>query len=85
MGLYPTILKPSDFGLPQGPYSNVYVVDPANGDDDNRGTSFEKPLLTLAAAYAKCVTNQNDCVAIVGGQRLSTRPQRSRGPRATPT
>lgn len=67
MGLYPTILKPSDFGLPQGPYSNVYVVDPANGDDDNRGTSFEKPLLTLAAAYAKCVTNQNDCVAIVGG------------------
>ena len=53
--------------LPRGPYSNIYVVDPQNGSDSNAGTSFEKPLLTLKAAYDKCTANQNDIILLVGG------------------
>lgn len=54
-------------GIPRGPLSNVYIVDPINGSDSNPGTTFEAPLLTLLAAYNKCTTNQNDAVLLVGG------------------
>lgn len=54
-------------GIPRGPLSNVFIVDPINGSDSNPGTTFEAPLLTIAAAYALCTTNQNDCVLLVGG------------------
>lgn len=54
-------------GIPRGPLSKVYVVDPINGSDSNVGTSFKSPLLTLAAAEDKCVANQNDVVFLVGG------------------
>lgn len=54
-------------GIPRGPNSNVYVVDPQSGSDSNPGTTFERPLATLAAAYALCTTNQNDVVLLVGG------------------
>jgi len=53
--------------IPRGPNSNVYVVDPQSGSDDNPGTSFEAPLLTVLAAYNKCTANQNDVVLLVGG------------------
>lgn len=54
-------------GIPRGPLSNVYIVDPVNGSDSNPGTTFQQPLATIAAAYALCTTNQNDVVLVVGG------------------
>lgn len=54
-------------GIPRGPLSNVYVVDPVNGDDDNVGTNFKQPLLTVAAAFAKCTADQHDAVVMVSG------------------
>lgn len=54
-------------GIPQGPNSQIFVVDPQSGDDDNDGRSFAKPLLSVEAAYALCTTNQNDCILMVGG------------------
>lgn len=54
-------------GIPRGPNSQVYIVDPANGSDSNPGLSFQQPLASVAAAYAKCTTNQNDVVLMVGG------------------
>jgi len=67
MGLYPKALEAVMAGLPWGPYSNAYIVDPINGDDDNDGKRWSKPLLTLEAAEDLCTTNQNDVVFIVGG------------------
>lgn len=67
MGLYPKAAEFVLAGVPRGINSNVYVVDPANGDDDNIGDRFEKPLATPEAAYAKCVAGQNDTVLYVGG------------------
>jgi hypothetical protein len=67
MSLYPRAVEAALAGIPRGPLSNVYVVDPANGDDDNLGDRWTKPLATVAAAYAKCVANQNDVVLMAGG------------------
>ncbi len=70
MSLYPEITKAqlgALAGIPRGRYSNVYVVDPANGSDSNPGDRFEKPLATIAAAYAKCTANQHDVVLYVAG------------------
>ena len=67
MGLYPKAVEAALVGVPRGPNSNVYVVDPQSGSDSNPGDRWTRPLLTLAAAYAKCTTNQNDVVLIVGG------------------
>lgn len=69
MGLYPksALEYVALLGIPRGPYSNVFVVDPANGSDSNPGTTFQKPLLTVKAAYDLCTTNQNDVVLFVGG------------------
>lgn len=69
MGLFPKNIN--EFlilqGIPRGPLSDVYIVDPVNGSDSNPGSSFESPLLTVAAAFAKCVTNQHDCVLLLSG------------------
>ena len=54
-------------GIPRGPNSNVFVVDPLAGSDSNSGKTFESPLATLKAAYDLCTTNQNDVVLLVGG------------------
>lgn len=67
MGLFPKATDTFDLGLPVGPNSNVYYVDPANGDDDNSGTSPKKPLATLTAAEGKCTANQHDVVALIAG------------------
>lgn len=68
MGLYPKEIKYelTALGIPRGPNSNVYLVDPVNGDDDNSGDRWTKPLATVAAAYAKCTTNQHDVVLLIG-------------------
>lgn len=69
MGLFPKAVNEylALIGIPRGPYSNVYVVDPVNGNDSNPGTTFQQPLLTLAAAYALCAANQHDVVLMVSG------------------
>ncbi len=67
MSLFPAPLKPGIFGIPGGRYSKVYVVDPVNGDDDNLGTSFERPLKTLEEGYSRCTDARHDTVLFVSG------------------
>jgi len=54
-------------GIPRGPKSKFYIVDPTNGSDNNVGTSFKAPLASLAAAEALCVANQHDVVLYLSG------------------
>jgi len=73
MGLYPRHL--TDFliqqGIPFGRNSNVYVVDPVNGDDDNSG-SLENPLESPIEAEDRCVANQHDVVLMLAGSTGAT-------------
>jgi len=66
MGLYPKSLEAMVAAEVGGPFSNVVVLDPVNGVDTYSGNSLEKPVKTLAAAWAKVTANQNDVIAIVG-------------------
>lgn len=52
MGLFPRQLTEyvSLLGIPVGPYSNIYIVDPINGNDSNPGTS-RTPRRTTALAW----------------------------------
>jgi len=54
-------------GIPRGPKSKIYFVDPVNGSDSNPGTSFQSPLLTVSAAFALCVGDQHDTVVMLSG------------------
>jgi hypothetical protein len=54
-------------GIPRGPKSVVYFVDPVNGSDSNTGTSFKSPLALVSTAYGKCVTGQHDVVILLAG------------------
>lgn len=69
MGLFPRSITEylALQGIPRGPNSNIYLVDPANGSDSNPGTSFEAPLASIEAAYALCTTNQHDVVLYIAG------------------
>ncbi len=69
MGLYPRAITEylASLAIPRGPNSNIYLVDPANGDDDALGDRWTQPLKTIAAAEAKCVANQHDVVLYVAG------------------
>jgi hypothetical protein len=69
MGLFPKNLNEyaASLGIPRGPKSKVYLVDPVNGDDDNSGTSWQKPLASLEAAEDLCVANQHDTVLFLAG------------------
>jgi hypothetical protein len=52
MGLYPKSLEAMVAAEVGGPFSNVVVLDPVNGVDTYSGNSLEKPVKTLAAAWA---------------------------------
>jgi hypothetical protein len=52
-------------GVPVGPKSVAYIVDPTNGYDTNSGLRPEAALKTLAAAEDKCVANQHDVVLYI--------------------
>lgn len=58
-----------------GGSAKAYFVDPANGSDGNTGLSPDKPLDTIAAAYAKTVDGQGDVVYLMndGGTSGSAR------------
>jgi hypothetical protein len=60
---------PALAGVPFGPDSKYYFVDPNNSkaSDSNAGTDLNKPLLSLEAAEAKCVANQHDTVFFIAG------------------
>lgn len=65
MSLFPKQEVPVLAGMPFGALSNVYFVDPVNGNDSNPGTSRQNPMKTLEAAYDLCVSGQNDVVALI--------------------
>jgi hypothetical protein len=69
MGLYPKNLNEyvAGMGIPRGPLSKTYLVDPVNGSDSNSGMSWQAPLLTLTAAEDLCVTNRHDTVLFLAG------------------
>lgn len=69
MGLYPKNLNEyvAAMGIPRGPLSKAYLVDPVNGNDNNHGMSWNAPMLTLAAAEDKCVANRHDTVLFLAG------------------
>jgi len=69
MGLYPRNLNEyvASMGIPRGPLSKAYLVDPVNGSDNNHGTSWQAPLLTIEAAEALCVANRHDTVLFLAG------------------
>lgn len=69
MSLYPKNLNEyvASLGIPRGPLSKAYLVDPVNGNNNNPGTSWQAPLLTLTAAEDKCVANRHDTVLFLAG------------------
>jgi len=69
MALYPKNLNEyvAGMGIPRGPKSKVYLVDPVNGSASNTGTTWQSPLLTLEAAEDLCVANQHDVVLFLAG------------------
>jgi len=54
-------------GIPRGPNSQAFVVDPANGNDGHTGLSFKDPLKSVTEAESRCVANRNDAVVMIGG------------------
>lgn len=68
MGLYPKQVEEylALCGIPRGPNSKIFVVDPVHGDDDNAGDRWTQPLATVSAAEDKCTTGHHDVVLVVG-------------------
>lgn len=54
-------------GVPLGPLSDVYCVDPVNGSDGQSGENWLAPMKTIAAAFAKCTGDQHDTVLMLSG------------------
>jgi hypothetical protein len=69
MGLFPKNLNEYvvSLGIPRGPKSKVFLVDPVNGSDSNPGTSWQAPLKTLIAAEDLCTGDQHDTVLFLSG------------------
>lgn len=67
MGLFPKNINEylALQGIPRGPKSQVYFVDTVNGNANNPGTNWKAPLLSVEAAYALCVADQHDVVALL--------------------
>jgi hypothetical protein len=57
----------ASLGIPRGPLSKAFLVDPVNGSDSNPGTTWQAPLLTLAAAEDLCTANRHDVVLFLAG------------------
>jgi hypothetical protein len=50
-----------------GPVGDVYYLDPANGDDDNSGTSPASAVQSMETAYDLLTGNQNDVLVYIAG------------------
>lgn len=74
MGLYPKYVL--DYlalaGIPRGPNSKLFVVDPGHGSDTNSGDHWNAPLATISAALALCTTGHHDTVLVVGSATAIT-------------
>lgn len=68
MGLYPRAITEylALAGIPRGPSSKLFLVDPVHGNAANSGDRWTSPLLTIAAAKALCTTGHHDAVLVVG-------------------
>jgi len=58
---------PVGLGIPFGPDSRYFFVDPDNGNDDNNGTERIRAKASLAAAYALTRADKHDTVFFIGG------------------
>lgn len=69
MGLYPKNLDEyvAGMGIPRGPLSKTFLVDPVNGSNSNSGRTWQSPLLTLAAAEDLTTANRHDTVLFLAG------------------
>jgi hypothetical protein len=69
MGLYPRNLNEyvAGMGIPRGPLSKVFLVDPVNGSDSNSGKDWLHPLKTLLAAEDLCTGDRHDAVLFLSG------------------
>jgi hypothetical protein len=69
MGLFPKNLSEyaASLGIPRGPLSKTFLVDPVNGSDSNPGTTWQAPLKTLQAAETLCTANRHDTVLFLAG------------------
>lgn len=56
------------------PIGQIYYVDPANGDDDNAGTSKDEALATMDAAIGKCSDWNGDLIVRLPGTETVTAP-----------
>jgi hypothetical protein len=56
----------SDFLLGRMGLGKEFYVDPAGGDDDRAGTTPETALKTIAEAYDRCTSGNNDIVRLIG-------------------
>ena len=69
MSLFPKNLNEyvASLGIPRGPLSKAYLVDPVNGSDSNSGTNWQSPLKTLIAAEDLTVGDRHDAVLFLSG------------------
>lgn len=74
MGLYPRAILEylALAGIPRGPKSKIYTVDPVNGDDDSAGDRWTLPLETVSAAEDRCVSGRHDTVLVVASATAVT-------------
>lgn len=62
---------PALSGIPFGPKSKYYFVDPTNGLDGNDGTTVDHAKATVQAAEDLCVSGQHDTVFLIAGASAS--------------
>lgn len=68
MGMFPQQIENYvALHVPRGPDSNIFLVDPGSGSDNNHGLSFDAPLASIEAAEALTVANQHDVVLYLAG------------------
>lgn len=58
---------PVGIGIPFGPDSRYFFVDPDNGNNDSNGTKPSQAKASLAAAYALTRADKHDAVFFIGG------------------
>lgn len=59
-------------GIPFGPTSKAFFVDPANGNNSNDGETPQTAVASVATAYTKTTSGHNDVVFFIGGATADT-------------
>ena len=63
---------PALAGIPFGPNSKVYFVDPANGSNTNDGLTIASAFADVETGEDACTANQHDTVVYIGGATADT-------------